>query len=614
MARSCQYLSPAFLLVLGAFLLAPGPCRAAGLTVVLVDHLTLSEVLGALPAKGAIVALVSPGLPRGDDPEANLYAALTAGDVANTSNPNAGLLQRELRSHRAASDVKIVRFGPVDSPAEVDLLRGLIDRLRVNPLAGRASGVLVVGVTPRPTRVNPVEWDSLTPLVWFSCGGGTTDSTLQPTFTSDTTQTPGLLALRDIAPTVLRAEDIPIPDSMSGHPARLVELGAGADRDALLMSIDRITRLNQQSIKAFGWIFGLSGGVVLLAAVSCVLRRRRPALMPYAIRAVLAIPLALLATGLAPAHAPAAYLAELAVIAAILAAAARGSVLFGLSAAAILIDAVCGSRAISRSLISDYWLSGIRFYGIGNEYMGLLLGFALVAPFAGRRREWDAIKLALLAAWFFLVLFVLAYPGIGAKAGGAVTAMAAFAPCWWALARGGKPNWISWMVGVALGFAAIFLLAWIAHRLGGRATHIQAATSALASGHVGYITAVALRKARMAIKIALAPGALAGLAGVAIVTAIWIRSDLRVRVAESLEHRPDLRVAVSSGLWGMLAAVLFNDSGAVAALLLFGVIGLGLLHEMFVQPCESLPSMSEMSGSASPSATSSSSEPILSSP
>jgi hypothetical protein len=599
------------------------PAHAAGLTVVFVDDLTLSRLydtatgpLDTATLRGAVVALVSPGLPHGADPVANLYATLSAGDVVTAASRQSALLEDRLHRYGADRGVVIVRFGDVDAPGRMATLRSLIMRLRANPAAGRAPGILLVGVAPPFDSPGRRTWDSLTPIAWLSCGGGSTDASLQPTLTSDTTQTTGLIALRDVAPTILAAEDVPIPSSMSGHPARLVEMGVDGSRDAYLSEIDRVTRLSQKCVAPFGWVFGLGGGAILLLGVWCVLGRRRDAapITRFLVRAVLAVPLSLMLAASRPLGGSALYISEIGVVAVVFAVVPGIGWLTALSALAIVADGVLGAPLISRTVISYYWLSGIRFYGIGNEYMGIVIGFALMAPFVGKERPRSAVRLILMAAWFFLVLFVLAYPAFGAKAGGAVTAMAAFLPCWWALARAKKPSPASWIIGVVLGFASVFALTAIAHHFGARSTHIQAAAAALDHGRLGYIEQVAARKAKMAFAVALAPGAFVGILGMAIVYAIWLRSSLRSRVGTYLAEKPDLNRALISGMWGMLAAALFNDSGSVAALLLFGVLGLSVLHGMLDDLCASSPSMSEMSGSESPSAMSSNSAPIPSSP
>jgi hypothetical protein len=51
--------------------------------------------------------------------------------------------------------------------------------------------------------------------------------------------------------------------------------------------------------------------------------------------------------------------------------------LFCLLAAVICGDALAGSPLVSSALLSDFYLTGIRFYGLGNEYTGFLLGALL---------------------------------------------------------------------------------------------------------------------------------------------------------------------------------------------------------------------------------------------
>jgi hypothetical protein len=613
--------------VLFLALAAMPPARAAGLVVVEVDQLRLSDVFdtahGPLTTdalNGGVVALVSPGLPRPKpDSYSNLYATLTAGDVADAYNPYNGLLQRQLIASGADRDVRFVPFGDVRAPGRMAALRALIFKLRAAHLGARAPGILLVGVVPwLPDGRLSGGWDSLTPIVWLSCGGGSTDASQQPTLTSDTTQTVGLIALRDVAPTILATENLPIPDSMSGHPARLVELGVGASRDDVLRRMDNLARLDQRTLAPFGWIFGLGGGAILLLSIWAILKPR-PALAPLLrllLRMVLATPVALMVAALAPAPSPYVYLTEIAAIALVIARILRLQWLLGGTSLALIADALCGTPLISRSVLSGYWLSGIRFYGIGNEYMGVILGVTLLWPYVGgpsprAKRGRDTAT----AVLFAVVLFVLAYPAYGAKAGGAVTAMATFLLCWWAVARKKEPAFRVWCVSVVLGFASIFGLSVLAKHFGARPTHIQVATDAVLHGHLSYVKDLARRKAKMAVKIALSPGVLSGIAGATIVAVLWLRSGLRRRAVAMLTERPDLRRALISGLWGILAALLFNDSGAVAALLLFGCMAISLLHELLGETeCVSSPSMSAMSASESLSATNSNSGLTPSSP
>ncbi len=596
-------------------------CNASPLHVILVDHLGLGNVydtaagpLSADELRGSVVALVSPGLPRGADPVANLYATVSAGDQINTSNDYNGLLQRDLFAAGADQDVTIEEFGDVSNPKSLAALRSRIETIRASSTkSASAPGIMLVGVVP--TDNSPRPWDSLTPIVWISCGRGSTDASLQPTLSSDTTQTAGLISLRDIAPTILQAEGAPIPDSMSGHAAHVVFLGSSRSRDQMLVRMDDLVRTNQRGLTPFGWTYGIVAGMVFFISIFQISAKkpRFSLVLRFVLRMVIAMPLALMIAPLGYVADVPGYLTEILAVDLIFAAIPSVGALVTLIAVAITLDAYTGTTLVSRSMLSGYWLSGIRFYGIGNEYMGILIGTALTgwAILINKDENTTQARIsALLAAWFMVVLIALSYPQFGAKAGGAVTATAAFLPCWLAVSRGKKITFWNFVLSVAIGFSLVFAMSAVAHHFGSRETHIQAATTALQHGRLGYIAHVAVRKAKMAVKVALMPGTLTAIICLFPIIFFWRRAKLRPMVATFLSKRRIYGVALTAGLWGMLAAALFNDSGSVAALLLFGTLVLPLLHEMLGTTCESLPSTSVMSESESPSATNLNSAPI----
>ena len=99
-----------------------------------------------------------------------------------------------------------------------------------------------------------------------------------------------------------------------------------------------------------------------------------------------------------------------------------------LMTAILLIDQWTGARLIQGSPLGYDVISGARFYGIGNEYMGALTGAAciggpcIIERFV-RYGRWVTWGVLLCLA---VILSVLALPWWGANVGGAVTAFAAF--------------------------------------------------------------------------------------------------------------------------------------------------------------------------------------------
>jgi hypothetical protein len=180
------------------------------------------------------------------------------------------------------------------------------------------------------------------------------------------------------------------------------------------------------------------------------------------------------------------------------------------------------------------------------------------------------------------VTFVLSFPDFGAKAGGAVTATVTFVIAWRRLQ--GRTVDVRHMIGaIAGGFALVFLWALAGRWIPMRRTHIATAVGALGKGRFGYIAGVALRKIGLAVHVFLIPGTLLGVLGLLIVAG-FARLFLRRRIGEYLGRHRRFAAVWEAGLWGCGAAVLFNDSGIVAAILLAACLLVTLLHGLY-QEC-----------------------------
>ncbi len=353
--------------------------------------------------------------------------------------------------------------------------------------------------------------------------------------TSDTTQTPGLIAARDIAPTVLAALQVSAPVQMTGA---FVTQSAAPEGLASLRRMDRLTRLNQESQNPIFWTVGVGAAVIVFGSLGLYLTGRMMGhvspLARYGLRVVSAWPLALLLASAANPHSVGAYLAAILGLTSLLALLPSPSLICALSAVVIVGDGMTGTTLISNSALSEYALAGIRFYGIGNEYMGVLIGGALLAaayrPLApnseGIRVEeavpnpapqnWGGGAIGSLKVggwvlfWFALVTFVLSFPVFGAKAGGAITATATFYIAWRRF-QGQPMTWKHLLGSVLAGFALVFLWAILSHWLHLRRTHLETAVGALGQGRFGYILGVSLRKIGLAARVALHPGTLLGI-------------------------------------------------------------------------------------------------------
>ncbi len=448
---------------------------------------------------------------------------------------------------------------------------------------------LVYVVVPAPPLLSDSSWNSLTPFLALDAGP-------PGSLVSDTTQTPGLIAARDLAPTLLSVLHVPAPIQMTGAPVRPASVS-----DAALVRLDRLVRLNQEAQNAIFWAVGIVAGFIVFSGLFIYLTGRMTGRLGqaarYGLRLLSAWPLALLLVPLAAPRTVSAYLMEIAATVALLALLPSPTVIFSVSALVLVLDGLTGTHLISNSALSEYALSGIRFYGIGNEYMGVLIGGTLLAVlWPGRRYRRDPALLtwsekmqaptrseraaqALLIGWFAFVTFVLSFPEFGAKAGGAVTATATFMIAW-RLLHDRPVRWTHLLGSIALGFALVFLWAVLTPVLHLRRTHLETAADALGSGRFGYIAGVSLRKIGLAVRVALHPGTLLGLLAFAGL-GFTLRRLLWRQVLAHLSLRPREEAILKAGLWGCLVALVFNDSGIVAAILILQCLALLLLHGLY---------------------------------
>jgi hypothetical protein len=443
-------------------------------------------------------------------------------------------------------------------------------------------------------------WDQLTPFFRFSGARRKTSGELW----SETTQTPGLISTRDLAPTLLAVFGLPLPIQMTGAVLRSQKV-ASAPEWTTLRRLDRLTQLNQDAQDPLFWSLGFAAAAVIFAGLDLFLSGRMAAWVVagrgarYGLRLLSAWPLALLLAPLADPATLGVYFTWICCLTALLALLPTPSAIYALTATVLLIDGFTGTRLVSQSVLSAYALSGIRFYGIGNEYMGLLIGGTLLM--AGGKVPEGRIGGILLFFLFALVIFVLSFPDFGAKAGGAVTATATFVVAWRGL-RGLSVHWKHGVGGILGGFGLVFLWALMGHWLPMRHTHIESAVGAVGQGRLGYIAGVALRKIGLAAHVFLHPGTLLGLLGIGLIVG-FARLFLRKQVEDYLRRHARFAAVWRAGLWGCLVAVLFNDSGVVAAILLLTCLIVTLLHGLYTE-CALLPLMSGKSESVSPSATS----------
>ena len=410
---------------------------------------------------------------------------------------------------------------------------------------------------------------------------------------SSSTRRPGIVTLTDLTPTVAGWLGRPVPAGTVG--ARIGRTARGDLAPTIRALLGRDTA-EQVWLATHGWFFAgyaladaLAFGLPALLFWGADEERRRARARCWRIAGVLAaaVPLATYLANLTPwwrlAH-PAWWLYGLAVGWTLVAAAAalagpwrRNPVApFGLICLATLallgVDAMTGSRLQLESPFGLSLLVSGRYYGIGNNVVGVYCVSALAGT-AWLGRALPRMPLAAATAVGLFAVVALGWPGFGAKAGGTI----ALVPCLVLLIAalaGVRVGW-RWALPVAVSGLALFALFAVISYLFPAAGASDIGTFAgnlfrggggsvlerKAGSNVGTLTVSAVRW-------------LIPVAAVAAAAALWRPSALRLRtLAEAFGSAPSVRTVAWLCWLALMIGWLADDSGVIvpAAALPFAV-------------------------------------------
>ena len=306
---------------------------------------------------------------------------------------------------------------------------------------------------------------------------------------ASSTRQPGLVVLTDLTPTVLGWLGRPVPAGVVG--AQLTRGGRGALAPAVrsLVGRDTAEQVWRSTHSEFFWAYLLADALVLAAiGLACwgaapERRRRRARWWRVAGVFAAAVPVGTFLANLVPwwlfAH-PAAWLYGMAAAWALVigAAALAGpwrrdplgpfGVICLLTLVVLATDVMTGSRLQLQTPFGLSLLEAGRFYGIGNEALGIygvtaLFAAAWLALLALRRYP-SSRRPALLAVAVIGVFAVFAsgWPGFGGKVGGTI----AMVPCFLLLAAvvaGIRLSWRLLLLAAVSGLALFAVFALISY-------------------------------------------------------------------------------------------------------------------------------------------------------
>ena len=230
-------------------------------------------------------------------------------------------------------------------------------------------------------------------------------------------------------------------------------------------------------------------------------------------------------------------------------------------------DQLFGANLVAASPFGYDIISGARFYGLGNEYMGILVG-AVSTGMGTLCQSWarkgKPFPQWLLILTFALPLLVLAHPAIGANVGGTISALVAFS-AFLILQRKnhiGLRHWIT--IGLSTTAFLLILFLFDSLRAVDSQTHIGQTVSFIRENGFFELFLIAKRKIEMNLRLfRYTIWTRVFLLSLFTMVLILFRPVGIFRIL-SLKY-PYFIKGVTAGVIGCITALLVNDSGIVAA-------------------------------------------------
>jgi hypothetical protein len=450
--------------------------------------------------------------------------------------------------------------------------------------------LMVVAAVPPPSRVNDGVWLSAAGIVVVGSPAGM--------LRSPTTRRDGVVALIDLAPTILSLADVRVPASMDGRPVERVSGDTVVSRLRTLES-DLIQAAHARRPATRAWMIA----AMIALAGAMLTGRRYPSVRVAAqagLAAASAVPAALLLMPVLPPLSPGGTAVVALVLAAVAGVVARAflrgaeavAATAALSAILVLGDLLAGGYLAARSPVSYLIAGGLRFYGIGNELMGVVVAGAIAAgSLLDRARLRSAGRFGVPLAAAFAV-GVMAAPSAGAKLGAVLVAVPALA----VLVLGLAGRKMTLRLGIAIGAFTVLVagVVSLADRLGSPAaqSHIGRATE----GGIGDVVA---RKIDAALGIAALSIWMQALIACALVVALTWRFR-RVEVQALAALRPSVGAALKAAGVAIILAPATNDAGLIASAVIAVTATALLLGALGAEPGVRRPGSQAGPGSGGP--------------
>lgn len=311
---------------------------------------------------------------------------------------------QSLLSHQQLAKERIKRLQAIDT-----CIGNLQEQINNNQV--------IYVISPTPSRAAFERGELLTPLIIDKPG-------FSGVLTSHSTRREGIVSSINLKNSILHDFNPAVRDTIYAQPAQGVYA--------------KLKTINQRAVFDFvnqPWVVTIHIAIILLfllLALGCRLRKSTEVITDFLILFALAIPLGLLLIANFTILNRWLFLAVSLGINLILALfcwfvsrplkiSPLTTILF-LTILVIALDLIFSLGMIANSMLSYRIMSGSRYYGLGNEYMGILIGATIAFTALLLQKSFSQRKLILVALLFTMVVFLIAYPLFGINVGGSITA------------------------------------------------------------------------------------------------------------------------------------------------------------------------------------------------
>jgi len=450
-----------------------------------------------------------------------------------------------------------------------------LDRFLGNVLQMRKGNQMVIVTSAMVNEKAVKDKSLLTPLLlWKEGGAGTW---LQ----SATTRHAGVISGLDVLPTLLHWLKVPMPQGLLGHPLTSAPQQAGSI-EALLAHVQEIDRVyaNRSPIM---YTYVMLQIIILIAAALFWLwkkgeRGKGAEKLRRGIRlsllSMLFYPLLFLLEPLLSWSVP-----PPVILGVIIMFALGGALIVetwrlpnmmllvaGMTIGAVLVDGFTGAEAMQRSYLGYDPVIGARFYGLGNEYEGVVVGatILLVSALYQLRKPGASVFCMTVAVLLFgLVLLYMGAPSLGANAGGFLAATVGFGVAWFRLQewRVGKKGLLLLTGGLLAGIGTLIVINLSSSQ---PLTHVGRVANDIVLGRWDEVMNIIERKLEMNWRLIRISGWSKVFAvSLVVIGLLSLRTDRYLRNLS--EQYPYLVKGFAGLIAGSLAGLVLNDSGIVTA-------------------------------------------------